>query len=214
MLRQRSLCLPPPTVRHNCSRLACKCWRIIQRSPLLGGVFAFTPLLGFYPWGPKYDPIILRSMLHFYQLRRLFNLGRQSPPSFLLQRSKQHYTLWLFKICLFRFHLSVIVSGDVSCSWTPWWWREFRLLFSIMDDSAVTLSLSTEEEEEEEWGETEGLLLLLHLPWCNYTNNNTWYVIRIEEESLGGRGVCSSEIFVIPYLIVRLTAIKMFNLGI
>lgn len=72
-----------------------------------------------------------------------------------------------------------------------------------------------EEEEEEEWGETEGLLLLLHLPRCNYTNNNTWYVIRIEEDSLGGgTGVRCSEVFVIPYLITRLTAIKMFNLGI
>lgn len=83
-----------------------------------------------------------------------------------------------------------------------------------MDDSSVTLSLSIEKKEEEQ-GETEGLLLLLHLPQSNYTNNNTWYVIRIEEESLGGvQGVCSSEVFVIPYLIARLTAIKMFNLGI
>lgn len=88
---------------------------------------------------------------------------------------------------------------------------EFRVLFSIIHDS-VTLSLSIEEEER---GETEGLLvLLLHLPRCNYTNNNTGYVIWIEEESLGGQGVCSSEVFVIPYLIARLTAIKMFNLGI
>lgn len=50
---------------------------------------------------------------------------------------------------------------------------EFRLLFSITDDSSVTLSLSIEEEGEEERGETEGLLLPLHLPRCNYTNNNT-----------------------------------------
>lgn len=47
---------------------------------------------------------------------------------------------------------------------------EFRLLFSIMDDSSVTLSLYIEEEERDV---TEGLLLLLHLPRCNYTNNNT-----------------------------------------
>lgn len=80
-----------------------------------------------------------------------------------------------------------------------------------MDDSSVTLSLYIEEEEQDV---TEGLLLLLHLPRCNYTNNNTWYVISIEEESLGGQGVRSSEVFVIPYLIARLTAIKMFNLGI
>lgn len=89
---------------------------------------------------------------------------------------------------------------------------ELWLPFTIMADSSVTLSLFTEEKEQ---GETEGLLLLLHLTRRNYTNNNTWYVIRIEEESLGrGQRVHSSEVFVIPYLIARLTAIKMFNLGI
>lgn len=47
---------------------------------------------------------------------------------------------------------------------------ELWLPFAIMADSSVTLSLFAEEKE---LGETEGLLLLLHLTRRNYTNNNT-----------------------------------------
>lgn len=63
-----------------------------------------------------------------------------------------------------------------------------------------------------------GGLLMQHLTQCNYINNGMRYVIRSGEGSLGKwggwEGVDSSEVFVIPYLIVGLTAIKMFNLRI
>lgn len=63
---------PPPAVNATQSDTRTAVWpvnaRASSRAPLLlARVFVFTPLLGFYPRGPKYDPVILRSiMLHFY----------------------------------------------------------------------------------------------------------------------------------------------------
>lgn len=63
---------PPKTVNATQSDTSAAGWSVnaggsSNAPPFLTGVFAFTPLLGLYPRGPKYDPIILRSiMLQFY----------------------------------------------------------------------------------------------------------------------------------------------------
>lgn len=56
--------------------------------------------------------------------------------------------------------------------------------------------------------------MLQHRTQCNYKTIICDMLLGVEWGSLGKGGVDSSEVFVIPYLIARLTAIKMFNLRI